>query len=398
MKISENCKYVMNTYTRYPIKLVRGEGVKVWDDEGREYLDFVAGIAVNCLGYSHPEIISTIVSQAEKIIHCSNLYWNESQINLAKILCEKSFGHSVFFCNSGAEANEGALKLARKYGRLKYGEKRYKIITTLNSFHGRTYGALTATGQEKYHKHFEPLVGGFSYVKYNDIDELQSAVDESTCAVILEVIQGEGGVNEADETYLKEVRRLCNEHDILLIFDEVQTGIGRTGKLFAYEHSGVEPDIMTLAKGLGGGIPIGALVVNEKADVFSPGEHASTFGGNPLACEVGITVMNLVSQPNFIETVQKQGDFLKSKLLELKKKYNVIKRVKGKGLMIGCELNIEDAQEIVKLALKKGLLINAVSKNILRFVPPLIVTQEDVSKAIDILEETFIEMDFKSNM
>lgn len=394
----EDRKYVMDTYSRNPINLVKGEGIKVYDNEGKEYLDFVAGIAVNCLGYSHPKIVSTIINQSKQLMHCSNLYWNENQINLAKILCEKSFGESVFFCNSGAEANEGALKLARKYAYLKYGEKKFEVISAYKSFHGRTYGSLTATGQNKYHKYFKPLVGGFRYVVYNDIDNLKKAINNETCAILLEVIQGEGGINEADEAYLKEVRKLCDEYDILLIFDEVQTGIGRTGKLFAYEHFGVKPDIMTLAKGLGGGIPIGAVVANEKANVFLPGDHASTFGGNPLACAVGMTVMNIVSEDSFLENVQNLGNYFKSELLKLKEKYICIKNVRGKGLMIGCELNDDNGYEIVKSALNKGLLINAVSNNILRFVPPLIVSKEDILKAIDILDTIFQEMDYKSTI
>lgn len=391
-KINECSKYLMNTYSRNPIELVKGEGIKVFDNEGKEYLDFVAGIAVNCLGYAHPKIVSTIVSQANKLMHCSNLYWNKNQIDLANILCEKSFGDCVFFCNSGAEANEGALKLSRKYSYLKYGEKRNEFIAAHNSFHGRTYGALTATGQEKYQKYFKPLVGGFKYVNYNDIDDLKNAINDSTCAIILEVIQGEGGINEADQTYLTEVRKLCDEYDILLIFDEVQTGIARTGKLFAYEHYGVEPDIMTLAKGLGGGFPIGAVVANKKANVFSPGDHASTFGGNPLACAVGTTVMNIVSEDSFLENVQIQGNYFKSELLRLKEKYHCIEKIKGKGLMIGCELNVDKAYNVVQVALEKGLLINAVSNNILRFVPPLIITKKDISVAVDILDETFQEV------
>lgn len=391
-KINESSKYLMNTYSRNPIELVKGEGIKVFDNEGKEYLDFVAGIAVNCLGHAHPKIVSTIVSQANKLMHCSNLYWNENQIDLANILCEKSFGDCAFFCNSGAEANEGALKLSRKYSYLKYGEKRNEVIAAHNSFHGRTYGALTATGQEKYQKYFKPLVGGFKYVNYNDIDDLKNAINDSTCAIILEVIQGEGGINEADQTYLTEVRKLCDEYDILLIFDEVQTGIARTGKLFAYEHYGVEPDIMTLAKGLGGGFPIGAVVANKKANVFSPGDHASTFGGNPLACAVGKTVMNIVSEDSFLENVQIQGNYFKSELLRLKEKYHCIEKIKGKGLMIGCELNVDKAYNVVQVALEKGLLINAVSNNILRFVPPLIVTKKDISVAVDILDETFQEV------
>jgi len=394
MTISEDKKYVMNTYSRFPITLVQGKGIKVWDENDKEYLDFVAGIAVNALGHSHPVIVEAVKSQVDKLVHISNLYWNTNQIQLAKMICEKSFGKSVFFCNSGAEANEAAIKLARKYGKNKSNGRRYKIITTKNSFHGRTYGALTATGQPKYHKNFEPLLEGFESVVYNDINSLKSAIDENTCAVMLEVIQGEGGINEAEDKYLQQVRKLCDENDLLLIFDEVQTGIGRTGKLFAYEHSGVLPDVMTLAKALGGGFPIGALVVNEKADVFSPGDHGSTFGGNPLACAVGIAVMKTVAQESFLDNVKENGEFFKSQLLVMKEKHSIIDKVKGKGLMIGVKLDTEDGSDIVKKAMEKGLLINLLNHNVLRFVPPLIITKEEIAKGMNILEEVFVEMGY----
>ncbi|RAO98609.1 acetylornithine aminotransferase [Petrotoga sp. 9PW.55.5.1] len=392
MTISEDKKYVMNTYSRFPITLVKGEGVKVWDKDGKEYLDFVGGIAVNALGHSHQAVVNAIKEQADKLIHCSNLYWTENQIELAKLICENSFGKSVFFCNSGAEANEGAIKLARKYGNTKYKGKRYKIITAKNSFHGRTYGALTATGQIKYHNGFEPLLDGFVYVDYNDLNSLQSAVDENTCAIMLEVIQGEGGVNEADSNYLKEVKNLCEKNDLLLIFDEVQTGIGRTGKLFAYEHSGVVPDVMTLAKALGGGVPIGALVVNEKADIFVPGNHASTFGGNPLACAAGKIVMNIISQKSFLDEVKEKGEYFKGELEKLKSKFSIIKKVKGKGLMLGVELDTNDGSKIVKKSMEKGLLINVINHNILRFVPPLIISKKEIKDGIEILKDVFLEM------
>jgi acetylornithine/N-succinyldiaminopimelate aminotransferase len=310
------------------------------------------------------------------------------------MICEKSFGKSAFFCNSGTEANEAAIKLARKYGNTKYNGRRYKIITAKNSFHGRTYGALTATAQPKYHKNFEPLLEGFESVEYNDINSLKSAVDKNTCAVMLEVIQGEGGINEAKDEYLQQVRKLCDENDLLLIFDEVQTGIGRTGKLFAYEHSGVVPDVMTLAKALGGGFPIGALVVNEKADVFTPGDHGSTFGGNPLACAVGMAVMKNVAQESFLNIVKENGELFKSQLLAMKEKHSIIDKVKGKGLMIGVKLDIEDGSDIVKKAMEKGLLINLLNHNVLRFVPPLIITKDEIAKGMNILEEVFVEMGY----
>jgi acetylornithine/N-succinyldiaminopimelate aminotransferase len=385
-------KYLMDTYNRYPIMLVKGEGTRVWDSEGNAYLDFVAGIAVNSLGHSHPALVEAIKKQAETLIHCSNLYWNEKQIELAKMISENSFRGKVFFANSGAEANEGAIKLARKYASLKYGGKRYKIITAKNSFHGRTFGALTATGQEKYHKGFGPLLAGFKYVPLNDIKALYEAVDDEVCAIMLEVIQGEGGIHEATPEYVKAVRKVCDENDFLFILDEVQTGIGRTGKLFGYEHYGVIPDIMTLAKGLGGGFPIGAIVAKEDKAVFKPGDHASTFGGNPLACAAGIAVLNEVTKDGFLEGVNKKGKYFKEALETLREKHNVVKEIRGKGLMLGCELDLEDASGIVLKALEKGLLINSVSHNVLRFVPPLIVKEEEIDEALQILDNVLNEM------
>ncbi|MGB9809736.1 MAG: aspartate aminotransferase family protein, partial [Caldanaerobacter sp.] len=348
-------KYLMDTYNRYPIMLVRGEGTRVWDSEGNAYLDFVAGIAVNSLGHCHPALVEAIKKQAETLIHCSNLYWNEKQIELARMISENSFGGKVFFANSGAEANEGAIKLARKYASLKYGGRRYKIITAKNSFHGRTFGALTATGQEKYHKGFGPLLAGFKYVPLNDIEALYEAVDDEVCAIMLEVIQGEGGIHEATPEYVKAVREICDENDLLFILDEVQTGIGRTGKLFGYEHYGVLPDIMTLAKGLGGGFPIGAIVAKEDKAVFKPGDHASTFGGNPLACAAGVAVLNEVTKDGFLEGVDKKGKYFREGLEILQKKHKVVKEIRGKGLMVGCEVDLEDASKIVLKALEKGL-------------------------------------------
>lgn len=387
-------KYLMDTYNRYPIMLVRGEGTRVWDSEGNAYLDFVAGIAVNSLGHCHPALVEAIKKQAETLIHCSNLYWNEKQIELARMISENSFGGKVFFANSGAEANEGAIKLARKYASLKYGGKRYKIITAKNSFHGRTFGALTATGQEKYHKGFGPLLAGFKYVPLNDIEAIYEAVDDEVCAIMLEVIQGEGGIHEATPEYVKAVRKICDENDLLFILDEVQTGIGRTGKLFGYEHYSVVPDIMTLAKGLGGGFPIGAIIAKEDKAVFEPGDHASTFGGNPLACAAGIAVLNEVTKDGFLESVDKKGKYFREGLETLQKKHKVVKEIRGKGLMVGCELDLEDASEIVLKGLEKGLLINSVSHNVLRFVPPLIVTEEEIDEALQILDDVLSEIRF----
>lgn len=394
MIISEDKKYLMNTYSRYPVTMAEGKGTKVWDDKGNVYLDFVAGIAVNSLGHCHQALVGAIKNQSEKLIHCSNLYWNENQIELAKIIAENSFGDKVFFANSGAEANEGAIKLARKYASLKYGSKRYKVISAQNSFHGRTFGALTATGQNKYHKGFGPLLSGFKYVPFNDIDALYDAIDDEVSAIMLEVVQGEGGIHEATPEYIKAAREICDKNDILFIIDEVQTGIGRTGKLFGYEHYGITPDIMTLAKGLGGGFPIGAIVAKEDKAVFQPGDHASTFGGSPLACAAGIAVMNEITKEGFLNSVAQKGEYFKEKLENLKEKHSVIKEVRGKGLMIGCEMDMEEAGVLVTKAMEKGLLLNVIGHNVIRFVPPLTVTEEEIDTALIILDDVLCEMRF----
>ncbi len=293
MMLSE--KYIAHTYNRYPLLLVRGKGTRVWDLDGKEYLDFVAGLAVCNLGHCHPKVVKAIQDQAEKLIHVSNLYYIEPQIQLASLLCKHSFADKVFFCNSGAEANEGAMKLARKYAKEKIGEDRYEIITMERSFHGRTLATLTATAQEKFHKGYAPLMPGFKYVPFNDLKAVREAIDSKTCAVLLEPIQGEGGVNFPSEGYLKGLREICDEKGILLIFDEVQVGMGRTGKLFAYEHEGMKPDILTVAKSLAGGVPIGALLIRDEiAESFKPGDHASTFGGNPLATAAGVAALTAI--------------------------------------------------------------------------------------------------------
>jgi len=378
--IAAGKKYVMNTYGRLNLALSRGQGARVWDLEGREYLDFLAGIAVNALGHSHPAVVAAIQYQAESLIHCSNLYWIEPQVQLARMLVEASCGDKVFFCNSGAEANEGAIKLARKYAKLHYGPEKYEIITAINSFHGRTLAAITATGQPKYQQGFEPLVPGFKYVPYNDLEALAAAIGPGTCAIMLEPIQGEGGVVTPDPGYLAGVKELCREHGLLLILDEVQTGIGRTGKMFGYQHFGIEPDIFTLAKGLGGGVPIGAIVAREEvAAAFQPGYHASTFGGNPLVCAAALATLQVITAPGFLEQVQARGEYFRSLLAELGP-------VRGKGLMLGLELPGPGA-EIVARCQERGLLINCTAGNVLRFVPPLIVTEAEIQQAVGILKE-----------
>lgn len=380
-------KYLMRNYGRIPLAPVKGEGARMWDADGREYLDFVSGIAVNALGHCPLAVVEAIREQAGKLIHCSNLYYIENQALLAKLLVENSAMDKAFFCNSGAEANEAAMKLARKYAKLKHGPEKVEIVTALNSFHGRTLAAITATGQPKYQKGFEPLPGGFKYVPFNDLQALMEAVGPATCAVMLEPIQGEGGVNVASDYYLEGAKKLCEEHGALLIFDEVQTGLGRTGRLFAYEHYGVEPDILTLAKALGGGFPIGAMLAKEEvAGVFQPGDHASTFGGNPLACAAALAAVEEIIDGGVVQYVNAVGTILYNKLAELSRKYDFIEDVRGKGLLLGMELSM-GGMDIVSGCREKGLLINCVNNNVLRFVPPLTITSMDVKQAVEILDQ-----------
>ena len=384
-------RVLMPTYAPSPISIVRGRGSRVYDLEGREYLDFVAGIAVNTLGHAHPDLVAAIQKQAQHLLHASNLYYTEPQVKLAKALVDHSFAKKVFFCNSGAEANEAAIKLARRYAHQKHGPDRYEIITMLNSFHGRTMATLTATGQEKVQKGFEPLLPGFKYVSLNDLPELEKALSAKTAAVMLELVQGEGGVHVADRTYLKSLRELCRQHDVLLVFDEVQTGMGRTGTLFAYEQLGVHPDIMTLAKGLGGGVPIGAcLATDEVAAAFSPGAHASTFGGNPLACAAALAVLRVLLEGRVLEQSRRMGDYLAKGLLDLKDRLHIVKDVRGLGLLQGMELTIE-GKPVVDDCLARGLLINCTMERVLRFVPPLIITQHEIDRLLDTLSQILIK-------
>ncbi len=394
MALSE--EYVAHTYARYPVVLVRGKGTRVWDHEGKEYLDFVSGLAVCNLGHCHPRVLKTIQEQAEKLIHVSNFYYIEPQIQLASLLCKYSFADKVFFCNSGAEANEGALKLARKYAKEKIGKERYEIITMERSFHGRTLATLTATGQEKFHKGYDPLMPGFKYVPFDDIGAVRHTIDSRTCAIMVEPIQGEGGVNCPTEGYLKALREICDEKKLLLIFDEVQSGMGRTGKLFAYEHEGVEPDMLTLAKSLAGGVPIGALLIKEEfADSFKPGDHASTFGGNPLASAAGVTALTAILEEGMLENCQEMGDYFLSELREVKEKFPFVKEVRGKGLILGMELKIEGGAIVTEM-LKKKILINCTMGNVLRFLPPLIVTKGEVDRVVTALKEVFASIEHTS--
>lgn len=380
-------KYLMNTYNRYPVIFKEGNGIKILDINGKEYLDFASGIAVNVLGHSYPKVVDAIKMQAEKLIHCSNLYWTESQIELAKIISEKSIKGRVFFVNSGTEANETAIKMARKFGK-KQSVSKFKILSAVGSFHGRTLGSLSATGQLKYQEVFKPLVEGFEYFEFNSVEDISKKVDEKVCAVILEPIQGENGIIPAKKEFLEAVRELCNRYNALLIFDEVQCGVGRTGELFAYQVYNIEPDIITLAKGLGGGVPIGAVIANEKADVFEPGDHGSTFGGNPLACSVAIAVLNEVSKESFLKEVKAVGEYLKSNLKELvKNSPQVLKEVRGLGLMVGVEFKEKfSAKDFSKKCLENGLLLAPAGNNTLRFLPPLNVKKKEIKVALEIFE------------
>lgn len=380
-------RYLMNTYARLPISVVRGRGSKVYDLEGREYLDFVAGIAVSVLGHGHPDVIAAIQKQAQHLLHASNLYYTEPQTKLAKMLVRHSFADRVFFCNSGAEANEAAIKLARRYAHRKYGAERYEIIAMLQSFHGRTMATLSATGQEKVQKGFEPLLPGFTHVPFNNLSAVEQAVSGKTAAILLEPVQGEGGVRVADKSYLKGLRELCRQKDILLIFDEVQTGIGRTGTLFAYEQLGVAPDIMTLGKGLGGGLPIGACLATEAAAAaFEPGSHASTFGGNPVCCAAGLAVLRALIEGRVLDHGRRMGDYLAHGLQDMKDRLPIVKEARGLGLLQGLELTV-DGKPVVTDCLARGLLINCTADRVLRFIPPLIISQADIDRLLDLLNQ-----------
>jgi predicted acetylornithine/succinylornithine family transaminase len=393
--IEQSEKIFIPTYSRFPIILRKGRGVRVWDVNGKEYLDFLAGIAVNVLGHCPRKVVMAVQKQVQRLIHVSNLYYTEPQLNLAKILIQNSFADRVFFCNSGTEANEGALKLARIYMKNKFGQKRYEFIAAKNSFHGRTFGSLSVTGQEKYHQGFEPLLQGIKFVPFNDADAIEKEINEKTCAVILEPIQAEGGINIPSKNYLKKVREICNKNQILLILDEVQTGMGRTGKLFAYEHFGIEPDIMTLAKGLGGGIPIGAILTKEEiAKAFGPKTHASTFGGNPVACASAVATLETILEDGYLlDYCQRISKYFMKKLYAIKEKYpEKIKEIRGMGLLVGIELNF-NAIDIVKKCMGKGLLIGTAGDgSVLRFTPPLIIEKEDVDEAISILDKVIMEV------
>lgn len=383
---------IMNTYRRVPIALVKGEGARLWDANGKEYLDFVAGIAVCNLGHSHPKVVKAIKKQAKNLMHVSNLYYTRPQGEVARILTKHSFAEKVFFCNSGAEANEAAIKLARKYAHENLGEDKFELITMKDSFHGRTMATITATGQEKFQFGFTPLLDGFKYVPFNDPAALEGAITPRTCGIMLEPIQGEGGVIIPDDRYLAKVRDICDRHRILMIIDEVQTGIGRTGKLFAYKYSGIKPDIMTLAKALAGGAPIGAMLARaEIAEAFNPGTHGSTFGGNPLMTTAALAAMKTLLGDGILENAVKMGAYLTGELKKMQNRYKIVEEVRGIGLMIGMGLTIPGG-EIVKKGHERGLLLNVTHDTVLRFVPPLVVTKAEIDEMIAILDGILSEI------
>ena len=381
--IEDGQKYVMNTYGRLPIVIDKGQGCYVWDLDGRRYLDLVAGIAVNSLGHCHPAVSRAMQEQCEKLVHCSNLYWIENQVNLAKLLVEKSGLGKAFFCNSGAEANEAAIKLARKWGK---GEK-YHIITMQKSFHGRTLGSLAATAQEKYQKAFRPLPEGFSAVPLGDLEALEKEIRPETCAVMLEPIQGESGINVPAQEYMQGVQDLCRKHGILLILDEVQTGLGRTGRSFCFQNFGLEPDIVSLAKAIANGVPMGAILAKtEVADCFQPGDHASTFGGTPIATAAGLAACSILLDDDFLANVRETGQYFRAQLRAIGERHpGLIREVRGLGLMIGCELT-GSAKEAATALLEQGVLVNSIGDHVLRFVPPLIITREEIDGFIPVLE------------
>ena len=378
-------KYFMRTFSRVPLTLVRGEGAKVWDDKGREYLDFVAGWAVNCLGHCHPVLVKAVSEQAATLIQVSNQYYTIPQLQLAGLLIENSCLDRIFISNSGAEANEGAVKLARRYGQ-RCLNGAYEVITTLGSFHGRTLGMVAATGQAKHQQPYIPLPTGFVNVEYDNVEAIKAATTEKTCAVMVEPIQGEGGVNIPHPDYLKKVQEWSNSRGILFILDEIQTGIGRIGSLFGYQQYGVEPDVMTLAKGLASGVPIGAFLSKEKASVFEPGEHGSTFGGNPLACAAAYATIKYILEEDVCSNVQQVGEYLRGSLEKLREKHDCITDIRGRGLLVAIEFNSEIGQALLESCLEQGLLVNRVRPSALRLMPPLTIGKAEVDQAAGILD------------
>ena len=387
--VQKTDQFIFQTYQRQGKALVKGEGVFLWDEDGKKYTDFLAGIAVCGLGHCHPKITEAICRQASTLVHVSNLFYTLPQAELAARLCEKSFADRVFFANSGAEANEAAIKLARRYFQKKGEKNRFRIITMLQSFHGRTMATLTATGQDKVKDGFYPLLEGFSYVPFNDLKALEDQIDDTVCAVMLEPVQGEGGIVPADTGYLKAVRELCTKKGILLIFDEIQCGMGRCGRLFAHQLYDIFPDIMTLAKALGNGLPIGAMLATQEAGTgFDVGSHATTFGGTPLVTAAALEVLNIIGTDAFLDQVRQKGRYFKEKLVELKEKHSRIVAVRGEGLLIGLEID-RDAAFFVGKLLEKGFIINGIQDKVLRFAPPLIVEKTDIDRLVSALDSLF---------
>lgn len=379
-------KYYMKVFSRLPVVLVRGEGMRVWDESGKSYLDVVAGLAVNVLGHCHPAVADAVCQQAHTLIHTTNLYYTIPQIELAELLVENSAGDRIFFANSGAEANEGAFKLARKYGRM-HRDGAYEVITVENSFHGRTLATIAATGQPKFQTSFAPMPDGFKSVPFNDLPAMKAATSAKTAAIMVEVVQGESGVHPADHDYIVGLREWCDEQNLLLMFDEIQTGLGRTGKFLAYEHHGITPDVFTMAKGLAGGVPIGAVLATEKASVFGLSDHGSTFGGNALACAAGVATLKTIFDNGLIDNAHEMGCYTLAKLDDLKGRHDIISETRGIGLMSAFDLKSDVAPAVVKAALAKGLILNNTSAKTVRMIPPLIIQQTDIDEAIGIIDD-----------
>jgi acetylornithine/N-succinyldiaminopimelate aminotransferase len=389
--IAQADQVIIRTYGRYPVAFVRGQRATLWDADGKSYTDFLSGIAVCVLGHCHPRVVEAIKQQAETLLHVSNFYHTLPQTAVATFLAEHAFGGKSFFCNSGAEANEAALKLARKHSHDRYSAERIEIISTTNSFHGRTLGTIAATGQTKVQKGFEPLLPGFIHVPYGDLGAVEQAMTDRTCAVLVEPIQGEGGIVIPPDGYLEGLRRMCDQRDVLLIFDEVQTGIGHTGHFFGYQHEGVVPDVMTLAKGLGGGLPIGVMMAKSHiAEALGPGTHGSTFGGNPVACSAALAVLQTIEEENILDHVQQVGAHFLAGLKRLQTKYAFITNVRGRGLMVAAELDRPGGHMVVK-CLERGYLINCTVDRVLRFLPPLTITAQEVDGLLTTLDAVFSE-------
>ena len=388
-------KHVSGTYGRYPIALIKGKGSKVWDKSGKQYIDFVSGLAVNNLGHCHPSVVTAIKKQAEKLIHVSNLYHIEPQSQLAEKLTSVSFADKIFFCNSGTEAIESAIKLARKYFFDQGQSGRTEIITMHNSFHGRTLGSLSATAQNKFHIGFKPLLPGFKYIPFNDLQSARKAITQKTCAILVEPIQGEGGVNIADPSYIRGLKKLCQKNGVLLIFDEVQSGFGRTGKLFAYELYKTKPDIMTMAKSLGGGVAIGAMAgSNRVMKSFVPGTHAATFGGNPLACSAALATLKVITGKNFLNKVNATGIYFLKRLKEIARENPIVKEARGTGMFLALELD-QPGNDIVVDCMNRGFLINCIQQNVLRFLPPLNISRKDINSLVSVLSNSLTKLNDK---